>query len=64
MSASASTAAPTRTLAKLKESLSRYAVPYYLTIAGVLGAVTVLFAVLTIVIVLIVTNFNILGLIE
>ncbi len=64
MSASASNAAPTKTVGKLKELLARYAVPYYLAIVGVLGAVTVLFAVLTIVIVLIVTNFNILGLIE
>jgi hypothetical protein len=38
--------------------------PYYLTVAAVLGAVTTVFGVLTLVLILIATNFNILGLIE
>jgi hypothetical protein len=55
--------APSKTAA-LKAQLSRYLVPYYLTLAAVIGAITALFAVLTLVIVLVVTNFNVLGLIE
>jgi hypothetical protein len=38
--------------------------PYYLAVAVVLGAITTVFGVLTLVLILIVANFNILGLIE
>lgn len=38
--------------------------PYYLTVAAVLGAITTVFGVLTVTLILIVANFNILGLIE
>lgn len=38
--------------------------PYYLTVAAVLGAITTVFGALTAVLILIVTNFNILSLIE
>jgi hypothetical protein len=51
-----STSSPT-----LLEKLKPYTAPYYLTIVGVLGAVSTLFAVVTVVLILIVTNFNILG---
>jgi len=44
--------------------LKPFLVPYYITVAAVLGAITVVFAVVTVVLVLVVTNFNVLGLIE
>ncbi len=46
------------------ERVKPYLVPYYLTVAGVLGAITALFAVLFVVLVLVVTNFNLLGWME
>jgi hypothetical protein len=46
------------------ERLKPYLVPYYLTVAAVLGAITAVFAVVTVLLVLIVTNFNVLGWIE
>jgi hypothetical protein len=46
------------------EKLKPFAAPYYLTVAAVLGGITILFAVVTGIIVLVVTNFNILSLIE
>jgi hypothetical protein len=51
-------------LAAVKKRLEPYLVPYYLTLGAVLGGITVGFVVLTLVIVLIATNFNVLGLIE
>jgi hypothetical protein len=38
--------------------------PYYLTVAAVLGAITAVFGALTVALLLIVTNFNILSWIE
>jgi hypothetical protein len=46
------------------EALKPFAVPYYLAVAAVLGGVTVAFLALIGVIVLVVTNFNLLSLIE
>jgi hypothetical protein len=48
----------------VRERAKPYLVPYYLTVAGVLGAITVGFVVVTVLLVLVVTNFNVLGLIE
>ena len=48
----------------IKKSLAPYTVPYYLTYAAVLGGITTLFVVVTLIIVLVATNFNVLGLIE
>jgi hypothetical protein len=58
--------APTfaESMAGVKKRLEPYLVPYYLVYAGVLGAITVGFIVLTLIIVLVATNFNVLGLIE
>ena len=68
MATSTSKAAPAPTFADtvagVKKGLEPYLVPYYLVYAGVLGAITVGFIVLTLVIVLVATNFNVLGLIE
>ena len=44
--------------------LKPYLTPYYLVFAVVLGAITGVFAILTGVLLLIATNFNLLGLIE
>lgn len=44
--------------------LKPYLTPYYIVIAVVLGAITGVFAALTGVLLLIATNFNLLGLIE
>ena len=41
-----------------------YLAPYYLTVAAVLGAITVVFVVITVLLVLVVANFNVLGWIE
>ena len=46
------------------EIVKPYLAPYYLTVAAVLGAITVVFAVVTVLLILVVTNFNVLGLIE
>jgi multisubunit Na+/H+ antiporter MnhC subunit len=55
---------PLPPLSKLGERLKPYLAPYYLTVAAVLGAITVGFAVVIVLLVLVVTNFNVLGLIE
>jgi hypothetical protein len=57
--ASTPAAAPT-----LKKRLEPYLTPYYFFYASVLGALTVGFVVLTLIIVMVATNFNILSLIE
>ena len=63
-----STATPPKTfagfMADARERAKPYLVPYYLTIAAALGAITTVFVVLTILIILVATNFNVLGLIE
>jgi hypothetical protein len=57
-----STSSPTASASpSLMERLKPYTAPYYLTVAAVLGAISTVFAVVTIVLILIVTNFNILG---
>jgi hypothetical protein len=48
----------------VRERAKPYLVPYYLTVAAVLGAITVGFAVVTVLLILVVANFNVLGLIE
>jgi len=62
------TAAPKPTFAEIiagvKKSAEPYLVPYYLVFGALMGAITVGFIVLTLVIVLVATNFNVLGLIE
>ncbi len=46
------------------EWAKKNAVPYYLTVFGVLGAATAGFVVVIVLLFLVVTNFNVLGLIE
>jgi len=46
------------------EHLKTLSVPYYLTLAGVLGALTVGFVVVIVLLIIVVANFNVLGLIE
>jgi len=48
----------------LKTEGKAFPAPYYLTVAAVLGAITVGFVVLTVLIVLVVSNFNVLSWIE
>ncbi len=48
----------------LMERVKPYLAPYYLVYAAVLGLITVGFVVVTVLIVLVVTNFNVLGWIE
>ncbi len=53
--------APFPSVAWFREEWRSFLTPYYLTVAAVLGGVTVLFVVVTAVLVLIATNFNVLG---
>ena len=46
------------------KTLQPYLAPYYLTIAGVLAGVTVIFGVVIVLLILVVANFNVLGLFE
>jgi hypothetical protein len=46
------------------EKLKPYLTPYYITVVAVLGLATACFVALVAVIVLVATNFNVLGLIE
>ena len=46
------------------ELLKPYLAPYYLTVAAVLGAITAGFAVVFVLLILVVANFNVLGWIE
>jgi hypothetical protein len=48
----------------LLERVQPFLAPYYLVIAAVLGAITAGFVALTVVLILVATNFNLLGLIE
>lgn len=48
----------------LIERIKPYMAPYYLMVAGVLGAITVGFAVVFVLLILVVTNFNVLGWME
>jgi hypothetical protein len=63
-SPTAPASAPTRPPFWLVERVKPYLAPYYLTVAAVLGAITVGFVVVTTLIVLVVTNFNVLSWIE
>jgi hypothetical protein len=51
-------------IADVREPAKPYLVPYYLTVAAVIGAITTVFVVMTVLIILVATNFNVLGLIE
>ena len=48
----------------LIERMKPFLSPYYLVIGAVLGAITAGFVALTVVLILVATNFNLLGLIE
>ncbi len=50
--------------APLSERIKPYTVPYYLTVAGVIGAITAGFVVVIALLILVVANFNVLGWIE
>jgi hypothetical protein len=62
--ASAPTTSTFCPIERVRERAKPYLVPYYLTVAAVLGAITVGFAVVTVLLILVVANFNVLGLIE
>ena len=57
-------AAPASGQPRLVDRLKPFLAPYYLTVAALLGAITVGFVVVTVLLVLVVTNFNVLGWIE
>jgi hypothetical protein len=63
-SPSAQAPAPASQKFCLIERLKPFFAPYYLTVAAVLGAITVGFVVVTVLLILVVTNFNVLGWIE
>ena len=56
--------APFPSPAWLRKHGKAYLTPYYLTLAAVLGVATVAFVALIVVVVLIATNFNVLGAVE
>jgi hypothetical protein len=62
--ASASTNRPYCPVEWVKKHMTPYLAPYYLTVAAMLGAITVGFVIVTVLLILVVTNFNVLGLIE
>jgi len=62
--ASASTNRPYCPIEWVKKHMTPYLAPYYLTVGAVLGAITVGFVVVTVMIIIVVTNFNVLGWIE
>ncbi len=47
-----------------KEAITPYLAPYYLAVAGVLGAITTVFVIVIALLILVAANFNVLGLIE
>ena len=55
---------PTPSRASLLKWWESFLVPYYITVAAVLGAITVGFVVITALLILVAANFNILALIE
>lgn len=61
---SASPSATTKAKELFERHVKPFLTPYYLTIAGVLGAITAGFGALVVVLILIVTNFNVLGWME
>jgi hypothetical protein len=56
--------APTAPPVPLMERVKPFLAPYYLTIVAVLGALTLGFVIVIALLILVVTNFNVLGLIE
>jgi hypothetical protein len=48
----------------MKERATPYLAPYYLTVAAVLGAITVGFAVVFVLLAIVTANFNVLGWME
>jgi hypothetical protein len=48
----------------VRDHIKPYLVPYYLTLAGILGAITAVFVVIVVLMILVVTNFNVLGWME
>ncbi len=60
----AATATPTTKPRPFAEILKPYLVPYYLTVAGAIGAITVGFVVVITLLVIVVANFNVLGWVE
>jgi hypothetical protein len=49
---------------RIKQILLPYTAPYYLAIVGALGAATVGFVVVIVLLILVAANFNVLGLVE
>ena len=64
MSASHPPAAAPMTSPTMKERATPYLVPYYITVASVLGLITVVFVVVVLVMAIVVTNFNPIGWME
>jgi hypothetical protein len=62
--ATPSTAASTAPKASILEKVKPFLVPYYIGVAALLGAITTVFAVVILLLILVVTNFNLLGAIE
>ncbi len=60
----AATATPTTKPRTFVEILKPYLVPYYLTVAGAIGAITVGFVVVIALLIIVVANFNVLGWVE
>jgi hypothetical protein len=63
-SPAAPASAPTTPKFCLMERVKPYLAPYYLTVAAVLGAITLGFAIVFVLLALVVANFNVLGWIE
>jgi len=57
-------AGPTPLYQVVVEHAKPFLAPYYLTVAAVLGAITVGFVVVTVLLILVVANFNVLGWME
>ena len=62
--ASAPTEKPYCPVEWAQKHLKPFAAPYYLTVVSVLGAITFGFVALTVLLILVVANFNVLSLIE
>jgi hypothetical protein len=59
-----STSTAPKSMLALIERVKPFLAPYYLVIGAVLGAITAGFVALTVVLILVATNFNVLSLIE
>jgi uncharacterized membrane protein YidH (DUF202 family) len=51
-------------LTTVKEKAKPFLTPYYLTVTAVLGLISVVFGVVILLLILVVTNFNLLGAVE